>query len=157
MSLNIKKVSPLGLLVALGIIFGDIGTSPLYVFNAIIGSKTVSEQLIIGSLSCIIWTLTLQTTIKYVILTLRADNRGEGGIFSLYALVRRHKRWLVLPAMLGGAALIADGMITPPISVTSAVEGLRQMPGVEQISDWTIIYIVLGILTILFFLQQFGT
>src|SRR5216117_1443658 len=157
MSLNIKKVSPLGLLVALGIIFGDIGTSPLYVFNAIIGSKTVSEQLILGGLSCIIWTLTLQTTIKYVILTLRADNRGEGGIFSLYALVRRQKRWLVLPAMLGGAALIADGMITPPISVTSAVEGLRQLPGIGQIDDWTIIYIVLGIVTILFFLQQFGT
>jgi len=108
MSLNLKKVSPLGLLVALGIIFGDIGTSPLYVFNAIIGSKTVSEQLIIGSLSCIIWTLTLQTTIKYVILTLKADNRGEGGIFSLYALVRRRRRWLVLAAMIGGAALLAD-------------------------------------------------
>src|SRR6188768_4356125 len=128
MSLNIKRVSPLGLLVALGIIFGDIGTSPLYVFNAIIGSKTVSEQLIIGSLSCIIWTLTLQTTIKYVILTLRADNRGEGGIFSLFALVRRRKKWLVIPAMLGGAALLSDGIITPPISITSAVEGLRELP-----------------------------
>jgi KUP system potassium uptake protein len=125
--------------------------------NAIINGKVISDQLILGGLSCIIWTLTLQTTIKYVILTLKADNRGEGGIFSLYALVRRQKRWLVLPAMLGGAALIADGMITPPISVTSAVEGLRQLPGIGQISDWTIIYIVLGILTILFFLQQFGT
>jgi KUP system potassium uptake protein len=127
------------------------------VFNAIINGKTISEDLILGGLSCIIWTLTLQTTVKYVILTLRADNRGEGGIFSLFALVRRQKRWLVLPAMLGGAALIADGMITPPISVTSAVEGMRQLPGVGQISDWTIIYIVLGILTVLFFLQQFGT
>jgi KUP system potassium uptake protein len=152
-----NRVTFAGLIIALGIIYGDIGTSPLYVFNAIINGKTISEDLILGGLSCIIWTLTLQTTVKYVILTLRADNRGEGGIFSLYALVRRQKRWLVLPAMLGGAALIADGMITPPISVTSAVEGLRQMPGVEQISDWTIIYIVLGILTILFFLQQFGT
>ena len=112
MSLNLKKVSPLGLLVALGIIFGDI---------AIIGSKTVSEQLIIGSLSCIIWTLTLQTTIKYVILTLKADNRGEGGIFSLFALVRRRKKWLVIAAMIGGAALLADGMITPPISTTVSV------------------------------------
>jgi KUP system potassium uptake protein len=152
-----NRVTFAGLIIALGIIYGDIGTSPLYVFNAIINGKTISEELILGGLSCIIWTLTLQTTVKYVILTLRADNRGEGGIFSLYALVRRQKRWLVLPAMLGGAALIADGMITPPISVTSAVEGMRQLPGIEQISDWTIIYIVLGILTVLFFLQQFGT
>ena len=157
MSLNIKKVSPLGLLVALGIIFGDIGTSPLYVFNAIIGSKIVSEQLIIGSLSCIIWTLTLQTTIKYVILTLKADNRGEGGIFSLYALVRRRRRWLVLAAMIGGAALLADGMITPPISITSAIEGLRQIPRFSDISQQTIVLIVLGIITLIFFLQQFGT
>ncbi|HEX3167485.1 MAG TPA: KUP/HAK/KT family potassium transporter [Chitinophagaceae bacterium] len=157
MSVNIKKVTPLGLLVALGIIFGDIGTSPLYVFNAIIGSKTVSEQLIIGSLSCIIWTLTLQTTIKYVILTLKADNRGEGGIFSLYALVRRRRKWLVLVAMIGGAALLADGMITPPISITSAVEGLRLIPAFKNIEQQTIVLIVLGIITIIFFLQQFGT
>ena len=157
MSLNLKKVSPLGLLVALGIIFGDIGTSPLYVFNAIIGSKTVSEQLIIGSLSCIIWTLTLQTTIKYVILTLKADNRGEGGIFSLYALVRRRRRWLVLAAMIGGAALLADGMITPPISITSAIEGLRQIPRFSNISQQTIVIIVLGIISIIFFLQRFGS
>ena len=157
MSVNIKKVSPLGLLVALGIIFGDIGTSPLYVFNAIIGSKVVSEQLIIGSLSCIIWTLTLQTTIKYVILTLKADNRGEGGIFSLYALVRRRKRWLVIAAMLGGAALLADGMITPPISITSAIEGLRQIPRFSNITQETIVWIVLGIITTLFILQQSGT
>ena len=157
MSLNIKKVSPLGLLVALGIIFGDIGTSPLYVFNAIIGSKTVSDQLIIGSLSCIIWTLTIQTTIKYVVLTLKADNRGEGGIFSLYALVRRRRRWLVLAAMIGGAALLADGMITPPISITSAIEGLRQIPRFSDISQQTIVLIVLGIITVIFFLQQVGT
>lgn len=157
MRIPTNRVTFAGLIIALGIIYGDIGTSPLYVFNAIINGKTISEDLILGGLSCIIWTLTLQTTVKYVILTLRADNRGEGGIFSLYALVRRQKRWLVLPAMLGGAALIADGMITPPISVTSAVEGMRQLPGVGQISDWTIIYIVLGILTVLFFLQQFGT
>ncbi|MFI5186119.1 MAG: KUP/HAK/KT family potassium transporter [Chitinophagales bacterium] len=157
MRIPTNRVTFAGLIIALGIIYGDIGTSPLYVFNAIINGKVISEELILGGLSCIIWTLTLQTTIKYVILTLQADNRGEGGIFSLYALVRRQRRWLVLPAMLGGAALIADGMITPPISVTSAVEGLRQLPGAGQISDWTIIYIVLGILTILFFLQQFGT
>jgi KUP system potassium uptake protein len=152
-----NRVTFAGLLVALGIIYGDIGTSPLYVLNEIINGKVINEELILGGLSCIIWTLTLQTTVKYVILTLQADNRGEGGIFSLYALVRRQKRWLVLPAMLGGAALIADGMITPPISVTSAVEGLRQLPGIGAIGDWTIIYIVLGLLTLLFFVQQFGT
>lgn len=157
MSLNIKRVSPLGLLVALGIIFGDIGTSPLYVFNAIIGSKIVSEQLIIGSLSCIIWTLTLQTTVKYVILTLKADNRGEGGIFSLYALVRRRRRWLVIAAMIGGAALLADGMITPPISITSAIEGLRQIPRFTNIGQQTIVIIVLAIITLMFLLQQTGT
>jgi KUP system potassium uptake protein len=152
-----NRVTFAGLLVALGIIYGDIGTSPLYVLNEIINGKVINEELILGGLSCIIWTLTLQTTVKYVILTLQADNKGEGGIFSLYALVRRQKRWLVLPAMLGGAALIADGMITPPISVTAAVEGLRQLPGIGVIGDWTIIYIVIGVLTLLFFVQQFGT
>ncbi|MBK7561794.1 MAG: KUP/HAK/KT family potassium transporter [Chitinophagaceae bacterium] len=157
MRIPTNRVTAAGLLIALGIIFGDIGTSPLYVLNAITNGKIISEKLILGSLSCIIWTLTLQTTVKYVILTLRADNRGEGGIFSLYALVRRQKKWLVIPAMIGGAALIADGMITPPISVTSAVEGLRQITAFKSISDWTIIYIVLGILTVLFFMQQFGT
>jgi KUP system potassium uptake protein len=101
--------------------------------------------------------LTLQTTIKYVILTLKADNRGEGGIFSLYALVRRRRRWLVLAAMIGGAALLADGMITPPISITSAIEGLRQIPRFSDISQQTIVLIVLGIITLIFFLQQFGT
>jgi KUP system potassium uptake protein len=129
MSSNRSKVTLAGLLIALGIIFGDIGTSPLYVLNAIIKDKTINEQLIIGSLSLIIWTLTLQTTIKYVILTLQADNKGEGGIFSLFALVRRRRgKWLVLPAMIGGAALLADGMITPAISVTSAIEGLKHVP-----------------------------
>src|SRR6058998_255907 len=141
MSAPNNKVTTAGLIVALGIIYGDIGTSPLYVLNAITNGRVINEKLILGSLSCIIWTLTLQTTIKYVILTLKADNRGEGGIFSLYALVRRQKRWLVIPAMLGGAALIADGMITPPISVTSAVEGLRQIKAFSDIGDWTIIYI----------------
>lgn len=152
-----NKVTVAGLLIALGIIYGDIGTSPLYVLNAIINGKTVTDELIIGSLSLIIWTLTLQTTVKYVILTLRADNRGEGGIFSLFALVRRRKRWLVIPAMMGGAALLADGMITPPISVMSAIEGLKQLPSLQHISQWAIIYIVIGILTVLFFIQQFGT
>ena len=157
MSKQINKVTLANLVIALGIIYGDIGTSPLYVLNAIVNGRIISEKLILGALSCIIWTLTLQTTIKYVWLTLKADNRGEGGIFSLYALVRRQKRWLVLPAMIGGAALLADGMITPPISVTSAIEGLRQMPALKYIEQSTIVYLVLGIMVILFFLQQFGT
>jgi KUP system potassium uptake protein len=155
--LDVNKVTAAGLLIALGIIYGDIGTSPLYVFDEIISGRVISELLVVGSLSCIIWTLTLQTTIKYVILTLKADNRGEGGIFSLYTLVRRRRKWLVLPAMIGGAALLADGMITPPISVTSAIEGLRIRPAFSDIQQSTIIYIVIGILAILFFLQQFGT
>lgn len=152
-----KKVTIAGLLVALGIIFGGIGTSPLYVLNAIISGRVITEELITGVLSCIIWTLTLQTTIKYIILTLQADNKGEGGVFSLFALVRRRKKWLVVPAMIGGAALLADGMITPPISVTSAIEGLKQLPALSHISQNAIIYIVIGILTLLFFIQQFGS
>src|SRR5215204_504508 len=151
------KVTSAGLLIALGIIYGDIGTSPLYVLNAVSSGKVITESLVIGVLSLIIWTLTLQTTIKYVILTLNADNRGEGGIFSLFALVRRRKRWLVLPAMIGGAALLADGMITPAISVTSAIEGLKQVPAISDISQTTIVYIVIAILSVLFFIQQFGT
>ena len=157
MSKQINRVSFATLVIALGIIYGDIGTSPLYVLNAIIHGRVIEEKLILGSLSCIIWTLTLQTTVKYVWLTLKADNKGEGGIFSLYALVRRQKRWLVIPAMIGGAALLADGMITPPISVTSAIEGLRQMPAFRYVDQSTIVYLVIGILVILFFLQQFGT
>src|SRR5437870_1643867 len=152
-----NKVTVAGLLIALRIIYGDIGTSPLYVLNAITSGKVITNELVIGALSLIIWTLTLQTTIKYVILTLQADNKGEGGVFSLFALVRRRKKWLVLPAMIGGAALLADGMITPPISVTSAIEGLKQVPLLSDISQVTIICIVTGILCALFFVQQFGT
>ncbi len=154
---DINKVTAAGLLVALGIIYGDIGTSPLYVFNSIITNRVVSDALIIGALSCIIWTMTLQTTIKYVILILRADNKGEGGTFALYALVRRRKKWLVIPAMIGGAALLADGIITPPISITSAVEGLVKLPALSGIGVDTIVAIVLSILVLFFFTQQFGT
>ncbi|ULQ56564.1 KUP/HAK/KT family potassium transporter [Flavihumibacter rivuli] len=157
MGKHLNKATFAGLIVALGIIYGDIGTSPLYVMNAIIKDKVITEKLILGGLSCIIWTLTLQTTVKYVILTLQADNRGEGGIFSLYALVRRQRKWLVIPAMIGGAALLADGMITPPITVTSAIEGLRQMPRLHEIQQSTVVYIVLAIISLLFFVQQFGT
>lgn len=165
---RINRVTAAGLLVALGIIYGDIGTSPLYVFSSILNSQSPKGDfrlLIIGGISCIIWTLTLQTTFKYVFLTLKADNKGEGGIFSLYTLVRRQKKWLVFPAMLGGAALLADGMITPPISITSAVEGIKNINqssnrfGLDfsYIPENTIIIIVLVILGILFFMQQFGT
>jgi KUP system potassium uptake protein len=156
-SKQFNKVTAAGLIVALGIIYGDIGTSPLYVYNSIINGRMVDEALILGSLSCIIWTLTLQTTIKYVVLILRADNRGEGGTFALYALVRRRRKWLVIPAMIGGASLLADGIITPPISITSAIEGLKNIPVFHDISANVIMYIVLAILIAFFFLQQFGT
>lgn len=154
---NLNKATLAGVIIALGIIYGDIGTSPLYVFNEICNGKVIDDLLIIGGLSCIIWTLTLQTTVKYVILTLKADNKGEGGIFSLFALVRRHGKWTVFPAMVGGAALLADGMITPPISVASAIEGLRQIEAFHDITTFTIVNIILAILTALFFFQQFGT
>jgi len=156
-SKNINKVTGAGLLIALGIIYGDIGTSPLYVFNAIITNRVISEELIIGALSCIIWTITLQTTVKYVLMILNADNKGEGGTFALYALVRRRKKWLVIPAMIGGAALLADGIITPPISVTSAIEGLKELPAMRSITTDSIVFIVIGILALIFFMQQFGT
>lgn len=156
MKAPLNKVSVAGLVIALGIIYGDIGTSPLYVFNAIITDRVISRELILGSLSCIIWTITLQTTLKYVFLVLRADNRGEGGTFALYALVRRQKKWLVLPAMIGGAALLADGIITPPISITSAVEGLKELERFRNIEEY-VVYIVLVIISLFFFLQQFGT
>jgi len=149
-----SKLSVAGLLITLGIIYGDIGTSPLYVMKAIIGlHHVISEDIILGGLSCIFWTLTLQTTLKYVIITLSADNHGEGGIFALYALVKRTKiQWLIVPAIIGGSALLADGIITPPISVSSAVEGIRTFyPSINTVP------IVIGILFVLFTIQQFGT
>ncbi len=149
----IHKVSAGALLVTLGIIFGDIGTSPLYVMKAIVGDRLIDAENIKGGLSCIFWTLTLQTTLKYVILTLRADNKGEGGIFSLYALVKRAKiKWLMFPAIIGGSTLLADGIITPPISVASAVEGLRTFN-----PDINTVPLVIAILAGLFLIQQFGT
>ena len=153
---HLDTVTAAGLLVAMGIIYGDIGTSPLYTLRAIIGAEnTIRADVVRGALSCVLWTLTLQTTVKYVILILRADNRGEGGIFALYALVRRHARWLTLPAIIGGSALLADGIITPPISVSSAVEGLRLLyPSITHVQ---IIEIVIAILTVLFLIQAFGT
>ncbi|PLK46401.1 MULTISPECIES: KUP/HAK/KT family potassium transporter [Emticicia] len=152
---NLDKVSAAGLLVALGIIYGDIGTSPLYVLKAIAGTEPINQEVIYGALSCIFWTLTMQTTVKYVILTLRADNKGEGGILALFALVRRHAKWLTVPAIIGASALLADGIITPPISVTSAIEGLRIT--FPQITPDTIVKIVLVILSGLFLVQILGT
>lgn len=149
-----SKVTAASLLIALGIIYGDIGTSPLYVLKAIIGDRTIDETLVYGGISCIFWTLVLQTTVKYIWLTLKADNEGEGGIFSLYALVRRYGKWLVIPTILGATTLLADGIITPPISVASAVEGLTLVNGLEHIPTVTIVIVILSLL---FFFQRFGT
>jgi KUP system potassium uptake protein len=149
-------ISGAGLLIALGIIYGDIGTSPLYVMTSVLKSGRVPDlidpALVLGAISCVLWTLTLQTTVKYVLLTLNADNNGEGGIFSLYALVRRRGAWLSAVAIIGGSALLADGVITPPISVASAVEGMRAIyPNIPTVP------IVIGIIMGLFLLQSFGT
>jgi len=124
--LDIKKLSLAGVIVALGIVFGDLGTSPLYVMKAISGGgHDINELLIYGSMSCIFWTLTLQTTIKYVLITMRADNKGEGGIFALFALLKQKPSWAAILTMVGAGALLADGVITPAITVTSSIEGLR--------------------------------
>jgi len=147
-----NRITIASLLIALGIIYGDIGTSPLYVLKAIVGDRVIDETLVLGGVSCIFWTLVFQTTIKYIILTLMADNQGEGGVFSLYALVRRYGKGLVIPTILGATTLLADGIITPPISVASAVEGLEMI-----IPDLPTVPIVVVILSLLFFFQRFGT
>ena len=152
--LDIKKLSLTGLIITLGVVYGDIGTSPLYTMRAIVlaGKDNFNELLIYGSLSCIFWTLTLQTTIKYILITLSADNNGEGGIFALFALIKKKSSWAALLTMIGGAALLADGVITPSITVTSAIEGLRLFH-----HDIPVVPIVLVIFGALFFIQQFGT
>lgn len=148
-----KKITAASLLVTIGIVFGDIGTSPLYVISAILGEDIVTRELVWGGLSCIFWTLTLQATFKYIILTLRADNHGEGGVLSLYSLIKRAApRWTIYVAMLGCAALLADGIITPAISLTASVEGLRVLH-----DNVPIIPIVIVVLVALFTFQQFGT
>jgi len=154
-----SKLTLAGLLITLGIIYGDIGTSPLYVLKAIVGKEdAINAEVVLGGLSCIIWTLTLQTTIKYIFLTLKADNKGEGGIFALYALVKKTKvKWLLFPAMLGGAAVLAEGIITPPISISSAIEGLQMTDTFKHLTTTDIVPIVIGIISVLFFIQQFGT
>lgn len=151
-----KKVTISSLLVALGIVYGDIGTSPLYVMQAILYTNYnySSRELILGGVSLVFWTLTLQTTIKYVILTLRADNNGEGGILALYALVKKYSKWLIIPAIIGVGSILADGILTPPISVSSAIEGLDIL---FPIKENTIIAAVLIILLLLFSVQRFGT
>ncbi len=152
-SSGIQKLSVAGVIISLGIVYGDLGTSPLYVMSAILSTAgTISKELILGALSCIIWTLTLQTTLKYIIITLRADNKGEGGILSLFALIRRRVPWVFFVAMIGAGALLADGIITPSITVLSAVEGLTMIS-----PDIPILPIVFVIITILFIVQSIGT
>src|ERR1700748_1789135 len=161
MNPNLKKVSAAGMLITLGIIFGDIGTSPLYTFQTLLQEGgTADIDFVFGAISCVFWTLTLQTTFKYIFITLQADNHGEGGIFSLYALVRRYGKWLAIPAIIGAGTLLADGIIPPPISVTSAIEGLSNVPALADSfvpGSKLILGIVIGIMVLLFFFQQFGT
>ena len=159
-----KRISFGMFLVAIGIVYGDIGTSPLYVMKSIMagngGISQVSEQFIIGSLSLVIWTVTLLTTTKYVLIAMKADNHGEGGIFALYSLVRNHGKWLILPAMLGGATLLADGVLTPAVTVTTAVEGLRSIEIMNRFlgeGQWKVVIITLAIICALFSVQRAGT
>lgn len=161
---NISKFTLAGILVTLGVVYGDIGTSPLYVMRSVIsnngGLESVSENFILGTLSLVFWTLTILTSIKYVLITLKADNKGEGGIFSLFTLVRKQSKWLIIPAMIGGSALLADGMLTPAVTVTSAVEGLKLIPSFNNFfgnNQNNIVLIVICIITTLFFIQHLGT
>lgn len=161
---DVTKVTLGSILVTLGVVYGDIGTSPLYVMKSVIqgngGLVNVSENFILGALSLVFWTITILTTIKYVFITLNADNKGEGGIFSLYTLVRKRAKWLIIPAMIGGSALLADGMLTPAVTVTSAIEGLELIPQFRDIvgtNQNIIIIIVITILSLVFFIQHFGT
>jgi KUP system potassium uptake protein len=150
---NLDKLTLGGLLITLGIIYGDIGTSPLYVMKSVVGEgNIIDRKVVLGGVSLVFWTLTIQTTIKYIMFVLRADNNGEGGIFSLYSLVRRRAKWLMIPAILGGSAMLAEGIITPPISVSSAIEGLElKYPGIPTVP------ITIAIISALFFIQRLGT
>ena len=161
---NKKKISFAMFLVTIGIVYGDIGTSPMYVMKSILegngGIGGVDRDFIIGSLSLVIWTITLLTTVKYVLIAMKADNHGEGGIFSLYSLVRHCAKWLIVPAMLGGAALLADGVLTPAVTVTTAVEGLRSIEAMNRFlgeGQWKVVVITLLIITTLFSVQHAGT
>lgn len=158
-----EKGTAAGFLIALGIVYGDIGTSPLYTMQSLVenqgGLASVSEDFILGSISLIIWTLTLITTVKYVWLALKADNHHEGGIFSLYTLVRKMARWLIIPALIGGATLLSDGALTPAVTVTTAVEGLKSVQALQEIysNQALVVATTLVILTVLFGIQRFGT
>ncbi|MBD7911601.1 MULTISPECIES: KUP/HAK/KT family potassium transporter [Clostridium] len=161
---NISKLTLGGVLVTLGVVYGDIGTSPLYVMKSVLngngGLSNVSESFILGTLSMVFWTITILTTIKYVLITLNADNKGEGGIFSLFTLVRRRAKWLIVPAIIGGSTLLADGMLTPAVTVTSAIEGLNLIPSFNEVfgnNQNNIVVIVIIIISALFFIQHFGT
>jgi KUP system potassium uptake protein len=159
-TIHSNKITAASLFVALGIIYGDIGTSPLYVLHAVMGERPIDSTLVYGGVSCIFWTLVFQTTIKYIWLTLKADNKGEGGVFSLYALVHRYGKSLVVPTILGATTLLADGIITPPISVASAIEGLGMVKGLENTivpGNNLTIGIVTVILSALFVFQRYGT
>ena len=157
-------VSISAMLVTLGVVYGDIGTSPMYVTKALVagngGIGSVTEEFVLGALSLVVWTVTLLTTIKYVLISLRADNHGEGGIFALYSLVKRCGKWLIIPAMLGGAALLADGILTPAVTVTTAIEGLRTIPAVHAMlgdDQGRVVAITLAIIIALFLVQRIGT
>lgn len=161
---NKNKLSAAMILVAIGIVYGDIATSPMYVMKSVVagngGIEHISKDFIIGSLSLVIWTITIITTVKYVLIAMKADNHGEGGIFALYSLVKKNAKWLIIPAMIGGAALLADGMLTPAVTVTNAVEGLTSIDAIEQAfggNQWIIVGIVLVILAVLFLSQRSGT
>lgn len=159
-----SKVTLAGLLITMGVVYGDIGTSPLYVMKSIMegngGLATMNPDMVIGSISLVFWTITLLTTIKYVCIALNADNHGEGGIFSLYVLVKKISKFLIIPAMIGGAALLADGMLTPAVTITTAIEGLRGIPSFFDAfgnNQNVIIIITCTIIVVLFMIQRFGT
>ncbi len=161
---KLNKLRPGMLLVAIGVVYGDIGTSPMYVMKSVIGGNggigSADPEFVLGSLSLVIWTITLLTTVKYVAIAMKADNRGEGGIFSLYSLVKKYGKHLVWPAMIGGAALLADGVLTPAVTVTTAVEGLKSIPLMEQLlggNQSKIVAISLLIIAVLFSMQRLGT
>ena len=153
-----SRLTFLGVIITIGIIFGDIGTSVLYVMKSFVNNSDamMSENLVLGFVSLIFWVMTLQTTTKYVMIALKADNHGEGGVFSLFALIKnKTKRGVVLLAMIGGATLLADGIITPAITVTSAVEGLHDI--IPAINTNDVIILVLIIFIFIFSFQRFGT
>lgn len=155
-----NRLSLGGVIITLGIIYGDIGTSPMYVMDAIIGNREITETLVLGAASLIFWTLTILTTIKYVVLTLTADNDGEGGVFSLFALVRKYSKNLVLITIIGAVSLLDDGILTPPISISSAVEGLHELKGIGHFFEpgkFITVIIIIAIISTVFYLQRFGT